>query len=352
MKKTIGKIMVSACAAFSMTLITPVQAEGVEKTAMRRMYNPNSGEHFYTGDVNEARALIKAGWNYEGVGWYAPKAGNPVYRVYNPNAGDHHYTLDEGEKNALVSLGWKDEGIGWYSDVNEHTKLYREYNPNSGRHNYTTDNREHDMLVAAGWKDEGTAWSGVEYFSDDVPRELNGVYYTGSTGKYTCYVLGEQQKNTTEHIFGSTYSFDGEGYVIPSSHKGVQAALEAIRIANEGHGYSNDVRWGPTYDCSSYVITCFKNVGVDTGNAWSTANMVSELSKHGFEVIEGYHVDVPGDIYVTSSHASLFVGWNYDPDDQYAASTWIAEAMPEYGVTAGAWDVMIMGTGTTLRYRG
>ncbi len=135
--------------------------------AMFRLYNPNSGEHFYTKDAAEKAALIAFGWKDEEIGWYAPVTSKtPVYRLYNQNAGDHHYTKDVKEKDALVALGWKDEGIGWYSVDNENdgAPLLRSYNPNAttGSHNYTLSTEEHDHLVSLGWKDEGTAWHGLK----------------------------------------------------------------------------------------------------------------------------------------------------------------------------------------------
>lgn len=135
------------------------------KTVMHRLYNPNSGEHFYTAADNEKDHLVSVGWKYEGEGWKAPDKSNaPVYRLYNPNAGDHHYTLNEKEKDALVKLGWNYEGIGWYSDENKAVPLYREYNPNAkaGSHNYTPNKNEHDHLTSIGWKDEGIAWYGLK----------------------------------------------------------------------------------------------------------------------------------------------------------------------------------------------
>ena len=127
-----------------------------------RMYNPNSGEHFYTTSRKEGNKLVDAGWNYEGEGWIAPKDGKPVYRLYNKNSGDHHYTMSERERRKLVEVGWKDEGIGWYSDSENGKPLYRLYNPNTevGQHHYTTSNRERKKLIAAGWNDEGIAWYG------------------------------------------------------------------------------------------------------------------------------------------------------------------------------------------------
>ena len=127
---------------------------------MFRLYNPNSGEHFYTASQHEAEFLTLAGWNWEDKGWVAPTSGDAVYRLYNPNAGDHHYTLSAEEKNHLVSLGWRYEGVGWYSAGESGVPLYRQYNPNakSGAHNFTTSTTERDMLVRLGWHDEGVAW--------------------------------------------------------------------------------------------------------------------------------------------------------------------------------------------------
>lgn len=144
-------------------------AEGI---AMYRLYNRNSGEHFYTSSEVERDATVNAGWAYEKIEWYAPeKSSTPVYRLYNPNyPGEHHYTMDAGERDILVSLGWifesKDynaDGAAWYSDDAKGTPLYRQYNPNeyANNHNYTTDRGEHESLLALGWNDEGLAWYGV-----------------------------------------------------------------------------------------------------------------------------------------------------------------------------------------------
>lgn len=131
---------------------------------MYRVYNPNSGEHFYTSNKAEKDHLVSLGWRYEGIGWQAPTVSNyPVYRLYNAYGGEHHYTMNVDEKNNLVKLGWKHEGIGWFSaDPNDSNSvpLLREYNPNafSNNHNYTINANEHNWLVSLGWKDEGKAW--------------------------------------------------------------------------------------------------------------------------------------------------------------------------------------------------
>ncbi|MGP1361508.1 MAG: hypothetical protein ACTTK5_03670 [Candidatus Fimenecus sp.] len=143
----------------------PVNKPTVKKISMYRLYNPNSGEHFYTKDTAEKNHLVSLGWKYEGIGWTAPSYSNtPVYRLYNPNAGEHHYTLDKKEKNNLVKVGWRYEGIGWYSDDAKGVPLYRQYNPNAFacNHNYTKSKVENDRLVSLGWKYEGIGWYGVK----------------------------------------------------------------------------------------------------------------------------------------------------------------------------------------------
>ena len=139
-------------------------ASNAEPVNIYRVYNSNTGEHFYTADRNEAVFLAKSGWTYEGYAWTAPKQSNtPVYRLYNPNTADHHYTTDQNERDALVSYGWNDEGIGWYSDDAKGTPLFRVYNPNatSGSHHYTTDANEYNVLTRSGWTPEGMAWFGM-----------------------------------------------------------------------------------------------------------------------------------------------------------------------------------------------
>lgn len=135
---------------------------------MYRVYNPNSGEHFYTEDTNEKNWLVSLGWISEGIGWNAPNSSDyPVYRLYNANGGEHHYTMNKAEKDMLVKAGWKYEGIGWYSanpDDKSSVPLLREYNPNAfaNNHNYTVNKAEHEWLVSLGWKDEGKAWYAVD----------------------------------------------------------------------------------------------------------------------------------------------------------------------------------------------
>ena len=147
-------------------LYSPVaKAETSTESPMYRLYNPNSGEHFYTSSADEREIDVAAGWNYEGVGWVAPTTGTPVMRLYNPVAGEHHYTTSKDEADNLVAAGWNLESdCAWYSAPAETgIPVYREYNPNqfAWNHNYTPNQEENDLLVKAGWQFEGISWYAV-----------------------------------------------------------------------------------------------------------------------------------------------------------------------------------------------
>lgn len=132
----------------------------VQLQAVYRVYNPNSGEHFYTLNQGEKNGLVQAGWIDEGTGWQAPQQGSEVYRLYNPNAGDHHYTKDAGERDYLVKQGWISEGVSFRSGGQK--SVYRLYNKNAvaGAHHYTLSKAENDWLVTVGWQAEGIGFNG------------------------------------------------------------------------------------------------------------------------------------------------------------------------------------------------
>lgn len=134
-------------------------------TTMIRMYNPYTGEHFYTSNNSEIDNLYSLGWSCEGVAWTAPKSSKtPVYRLYNKYTGDHHYTTSKDEYESCAAAGWNKEDIAWYSDDSKGTPLYRQYNPyaTTGAHNYTTSKVERDNLINNGWRKEGIGWYGVK----------------------------------------------------------------------------------------------------------------------------------------------------------------------------------------------
>jgi len=196
---------------------------------MYRLYNPNTGEHFYTASLGEAKRVAEAGWRWEGIGWVAPaSSGTPVYRLYNLNAGDHHYTTSAAEKDLLVKVGWRYEGIGWYSDANDALPVYRQYNPNakSGAHNFTQNGYEDQALAHAGWRSEGIGW----YASTRSANAIQGFWLVcRSWGSLNRYWVGS---NATIAKSRMVTPDEGAGYYAYATQSG--AVLDAVTNLGDG----------------------------------------------------------------------------------------------------------------------
>ena len=107
---------------------------------------------------------MSAGWNYDGIAWNVPAAGDPVYRLYNPYDDFHFYTMSLEEVDSLTPLGWKVDGVVCASaSEKDGIPIYRLFNPYEPKcyHLYTASVEERDWLVSLGWQLEGVAWYAV-----------------------------------------------------------------------------------------------------------------------------------------------------------------------------------------------
>lgn len=93
-----------------------------------------------------------------------------------------------------------------------------------------------------------------------------------------------------------------------------QAVQNALNIANDdSHGYDQNSRWGPDYDCSSLVITAYIDAGIPLQCTY-TGNMRSDMFKHGFAVASGINLTTgeglrPGDVLLNEQHhTALYIG--------------------------------------------
>lgn len=172
-----------------------------------RMYNFLSSEHLFTTDINEVNNLKKksiryqnlkgefgdygnqtAHWEYEGVNWYAPASGTPVYRLYNAALGklgrtSHYYTknMSEIKKLCTKKWGWKNEGIAFFSGGE--TPIFTAYSEALGStHLYTSDYSEWKKLDL-GWDIEGDK-NGGKFAGYDKSKKYTGTnkYYKKYTG--------------------------------------------------------------------------------------------------------------------------------------------------------------------------
>nr|MCR5755492.1 SH3 domain-containing protein [Acetatifactor sp.] len=98
----------------------------------------------------------------------------------------------------------------------------------------------------------------------------------------------------------------------------MEAAIQwGMGIANDNsHGYSQSTRWGPDYDCSSFIISALRAAGLDTGAAVTTRNMRSELTARGFQWIPWSQIGGTGnlqrgDILLNEQqHTEIYLGNN------------------------------------------
>ena len=251
----IGVAAFATAVAVGCVLATGALAAGTVE--MQRLYNPNSGEHFYTASAVERDHLVSVGWVHEGVGWTASEtSATPVFRLYNANAGDHHYTASATERDHLVSVGWKYEGVGWYSDDARGVPLYRQYNPNAvaGSHNYTADVAENDMLVSVGWRAEGIGWYGIDPNASDGPQQ-------GTTTQ-----PGDAQK-PSESGDANQGSQTQNPVQVPRKH-----AVEAVYktepyVVSEAYDYQKQVKVGNKHQCS-----CLESFDTDA-ELWDHQNL-------------------------------------------------------------------------------
>ncbi len=211
--------------------------------SMYRLYNPNSGEHFYTADSSERDGLVKEGWKNEGVGWIAPKTSSaPVYRLYNQYGGEHHYTTDAAERESLVAAGWTYEKVGWYSagpDV-PRVGLYRDYNPNAfaNNHNYTVDAKEHATLAEVGWVPEGGGWYGLasegSYQEGWVLEGASWRYYRSSEKVVADWVVA----SAPPAILGAPAPAGLQRYWIDADGKlAVARLIDPTKVRDKDAGY-------------------------------------------------------------------------------------------------------------------
>lgn len=86
--------------------------------------------------------------------------------------------------------------------------------------------------------------------------------------------------------------------------------------ADDTHGYSQPRRFGPDYDCSSFIAAALNAAGIAVSSGMSTYNEDAQLSAHGFTPIAGANLATgeglkAGDILIrhgAGEHTEFYVG--------------------------------------------
>jgi len=115
--------------------------------------------HNINVDIDRLNVLINAGPPganptnaYEGVACFVfpnQAAGTvPLHRLFNPTSGDHFYTTDDKERNNAA--GYNSEGDACFVFPNQAAgtvRFHRLFNRRSGDHFYTTSDSERDNVT-------------------------------------------------------------------------------------------------------------------------------------------------------------------------------------------------------------
>lgn len=138
---------------------------------MYRAYNTVADQHFYATSLGEYQVAVQAGYRDESTGpggfqtlTTLANGALPVHRLYNLQTGNHYYTVDANERDVLLSInpppatgndsrttGWryeKDEGYVYLASQAGTTEIFRLYNASNGDHLYTENPAERDSALA------------------------------------------------------------------------------------------------------------------------------------------------------------------------------------------------------------
>lgn len=122
-----------------------IKVNGIEDDVPQvyRMFNKDTGSHFYTSHAPEAYHVATTAYDtfgYDGTAFYLDGGEVPLYRYYNPTTGAHFYTLDQSEGATFIY-----EGVA-FGVESSGDPVYRLLNTNNDSHFYTADQAEIDSL--------------------------------------------------------------------------------------------------------------------------------------------------------------------------------------------------------------
>lgn len=126
-----------------------------------RFFNPASGTHFFTGNVDERNFVIgnDAILSYEGAAFGGTQQETgaaselAVFRFFNSQNGTHFYTASSDERDGIINsaTNLQYEGVSYYgfADAQDgaHSALYRFYNISNDSHFYTASTTERDQII-------------------------------------------------------------------------------------------------------------------------------------------------------------------------------------------------------------
>ena len=164
--------------------------------------------------------------------------------------------------------------------------------------------------------------TGGESYTFSLSNFLHGNGTVEELTKAWCYCW-ERPAYDTNHLttiripsalsFNTSMSYNGTGN--DGAQKVESAVNWMINIANDDtHGYDQDNRWGPDYDCSSFVITGYEQAGIPlkTNGATYTGDMKNVCLSTGFTLVDWGNDSsklLRGDILLNEvHHTCVYIG--------------------------------------------
>ncbi|MDO4465707.1 MAG: D-alanyl-D-alanine carboxypeptidase family protein [Bacillota bacterium] len=177
-----------------------------EEVPVYQLYYVGNKEHYYTTDIEFRNKIVKDGWAYEGISWFAPSYSDyPVYQLYSTYLDRRVYTMDKKEKEELLASGYIDEGIAWYSSANEAVPIFEneKTNQRSGAYSFTTNFSEYQYLKSEGWKQNGIVSYALRKATKEESIESNrSLTYTYGY----CYYVDDVLIVNKKHGLNSSYA--------------------------------------------------------------------------------------------------------------------------------------------------
>ena len=345
--KKLGAMIMSAVMALTFTP-SGVLAEGAddefESVPVYGLYNPNSGEHYFTVDESETENLLQVGWEEGDVKWFAPASGDPVYCLYNPNVfdaagnalGDHHYTSSETERDSLLAVGWLEGDVKFYSAPENSNPIYGVYNPNaysmymSGAHHLTQDASEVKDLLALGWEEGNPKFYGyavvpvvgagkilnVQVFNEDFIHRMENYYPGYIKTSATSGMIGDVAVNFT---------------ITPTEDNAYQDNLDELLQNNaEADAYDKVDLFIVEADYAQKYVDADKNVAIKLSDLGITSDDLSDQYKYTQEIVTDKNGDIRASSWTANSGGLIYnreiakeiIGSDDPADVQAAVSDW------------------------------
>ena len=105
-----GGFSESGAAKTNFAVVTGGMADPGLGTATGNIVAPSGAIHMQNYDQPGGDAMKKDEKGNDALSFKGEPAAKPVYRLYNPNSGEHFYTMTPTEADALTAAGWNSEG--------------------------------------------------------------------------------------------------------------------------------------------------------------------------------------------------------------------------------------------------